>query len=162
MQCSIPAFEGLLNGPHDIDNKCIIRLLYRTAEWHGFAKLRIHTSSTLAHLEKLTKEFGLLMQQFRDTTCSRFQTTELLHEAEARRRKQQRVQRKMSSTIGKHTHAPQPANEPAVSSALSSRKPKTLNLSTPKFHALGDYTQTIQMFGSTDSFLTQVVCYSYL
>jgi hypothetical protein len=35
-QCSIPVFEDLLDGHH---NKRLIKLLYRTAEWHGFAKL---------------------------------------------------------------------------------------------------------------------------
>ena len=47
IQCSIPAFEGLLDGPH---NKQLMKLLYQTAELHGFAKLRMHTDSTLQHL----------------------------------------------------------------------------------------------------------------
>jgi hypothetical protein len=39
LQCSIPTFEDLLDGPH---NKCLMKLLYRTAEWHMLAKLRMH------------------------------------------------------------------------------------------------------------------------
>ena len=35
---------------------------------------------------------------------------------------------------------------------------KTLNLNTYKFHALGDYVATIRLFGTTDSYSTQVVC----
>jgi hypothetical protein len=59
LQCSsIPAFEDLLEEPH---NKHLIKLLCRTAEWHAFSKLRVHTNSTLEHLEMLTKEFGFLM-----------------------------------------------------------------------------------------------------
>jgi hypothetical protein len=42
-------------------------LLYRTAEWHAFAKLRLHTESTLQHLELLTTELGQLTRKFRDT-----------------------------------------------------------------------------------------------
>ena len=57
LQCSIPAFEGILDEPH---NSRLMKLLYRTTEWHVFAKLRMHSDSTLAHLELLTKEFGLL------------------------------------------------------------------------------------------------------
>ena len=36
-------------------------------------------------------------------------------------------------------------------------KSKTLNLSTYKFHALGDYVRTIRLFGTTDSYSTQTV-----
>ena len=54
-----------------------MKLLYRTAEWHGLAKLRMHTESSLALLESLTIEFGLLIQNFEDLTCSQFETTEL-------------------------------------------------------------------------------------
>lgn len=153
-----------------------MKLLYRTAEWHGFAKLRMHSHSTLEHLENLTTEFGALMRQFRDRTCSQFHAVELPREVAARNRQTQRDQArasraehlpgksgkpisKLSSlTPASHRNAPQPAF--VVSSASSSRKPKTLNLLTPKFHALGDYVRTIQLFGCTDSFSTQLVRYS--
>ena len=61
-------------------------LLYRTAEWHAFAKLRLHTESTLQHLKRLTTELGQLMRKFRDTTQSAFATFELPKESEARKR----------------------------------------------------------------------------
>lgn len=121
-----------------------MKLLFRTAEWHALAKLRMHSDATLKHLNSLTKEFGLLMRQFRDLTCSHFQTVELHREREARKRKEQQDHDK---TFRKHP-----------SSELSSRKEKTLNLKTPKFHFLGDYVPTIQMFGCTDSYSTQLVC----
>jgi hypothetical protein len=44
-------------------------------------------------------------------------------------------------------------SKPSKSSPL----PKTLNLDTYKFHALGDYAQMIKRFGTTDSYTTQVV-----
>jgi len=65
-----------------------MKLLYRTAEWHALAKLRMHTDSTLTLLEELTTEFGKLMRQFRDLTCSQFATIELPREAAARTRVQ--------------------------------------------------------------------------
>ena len=34
---------------------------------------------------------------------------------------------------------------------------KTFNLNIYKFHALGDYVDMIKMFGTTDSYTTQVV-----
>ena len=74
-------FEGLFEEPH---NKRIMKLLYRTAEWHALAKLRMHSDSTLSLLEDVTVEFGKLMRQFRDLTCSQFQTLELPRETAAR------------------------------------------------------------------------------
>jgi hypothetical protein len=118
-----------------------MKLLYRTAEWHALGKLRMHTDTTLEHMESLTKDFGLLMRQFRELTCSQFQTVELPRELAARNRQHQRDQAKRLTT----THSSSP------------RKHKTLNLFTPKFHSLGDYVQSIRSFGSTDSFSTQVV-----
>lgn len=86
---SIPSFEGLLEGAH---NRRLMKLLYRTAEWHGLAKMRIHTESSLVLLEELTTEFGQLMRQFRDLTCSQFATTELPKEVLARNRRQAQKQ----------------------------------------------------------------------
>jgi hypothetical protein len=150
LQCSIPAFKDLLDEPH---NKCLMKLLYQTAEWHAFAKLRMHTDSTLKHLEVLTKEFGYLMWQFRDHTCSQFRTAELPHEVAARNRQQQHAQARASlaSTTGTSTAGSQ------LPTHKSSTRAVTLNLSTIKFYSLGDYVQMIQMFGYTDSFSTQLV-----
>ena len=63
-----------------------MKLLYRTAEWHGLAKLRLHTESSLTSLESLTTEFGLLIQNFQELTCSQFATTELPRKEAARTR----------------------------------------------------------------------------
>jgi hypothetical protein len=134
LQCAIPVFEQLLPEPH---NNHIMKLLFRTAEWHGLAKLRMHTDATLARLEEVTKDLGHLMRDFRDKTCAKFNTTELAREVEARNRRNARK---------KSSEAPS-----------QSCKVKTLNLLTYKFHALGDYARTIRMFGTTDSFSTQLV-----
>ena len=96
-------------------------LLYRTAEWHAFAKLWLHTESTLQHLEQLTTELGKLMRTFRDTTQSAFATFELPKETETQKRCQ-------NSGKGKEKAA---GNAPG-------KKSKFLNLFTYKWHALGD------------------------
>jgi hypothetical protein len=140
MQCAIPAIEGLLPGIH---NKRIMKLLYRTAELHALAKARMHTDASLDVLEKLTVEFGQLMREFRDLTCSDFSTVELPREAAARVRRQ----------------SDRTTNIPTASSSApsSSRQPKKFNLLTYKFHALGDYVRSIRLFGTTDSYSTQLV-----
>ena len=115
-------------------------LLYQTAEWHAFAKLQLHTESTLQHLEQLTMELGKLTRKFRDTTQSAFATFELPKEAETQKRHQ-------NSGKGKEKTA---GNAPG-------KKSKFLNLFTYKWHALRDYVHTIHLFGPTDGFSTQVV-----
>ncbi|KAG2022247.1 hypothetical protein CC2G_000019 [Coprinopsis cinerea AmutBmut pab1-1] len=132
LQCCIPVFDGLLEDKdHD---RQLMRLLYRTAEIHAFAKMRLHTEDTLSHLEHLTKEFGRHLRAFRDDVCSHYATTETPKEAARRRRTEARN------------------SEGATNVSL---KPKTLNLSTYKFHALGDYVRFIRLFGGTDSYSTQ-------
>lgn len=120
----------------------LMTLLYRTAEWHAFAKLRLHTEGTLQHLERLTTELGQLMRKFRDTTQSNFATFELPKEMGARQRRQNSGKGKKKADTG----------------YTSGRKHKTLNLFTYKWHALGDYVCAIRLFGGTDGFSTQVVC----
>ena len=39
----------------------------------------------------------------------------------------------------------------------STAHPKIFNLSTYKLHALGDYVNTIRLFGTTDSYTTQII-----
>ena len=107
----------------------LLRLLYKAAEWHALAKLRLHTDPTLDLLEAVTKEFGHLMRQFCDKTSGEFNTVELPHGANARKG-------------GSH-----------------SSKKKVLNLNTYKFHALGDYVATIRLFGTTDSYSTMLVSF---
>jgi hypothetical protein len=187
-KCAIPVFEGLLEEPH---NTRIMKLLYRTAEWHALAKLRMHSDSTLTLLEDLTVEFGKLMRQFRDLTCSepQFQTVELPRETAARYRRQTRQQ----VTIAQGSSSSAPAEliaspssmvlEPAINAASSlpptmnspsetsssshsptqtssgsGPKKKGFNLITIKFHFLGDYVRHIRLFGTTDSYSTQLVC----
>jgi hypothetical protein len=175
LQCSIPAFEDLLDEPH---NKQLMKLLYRTAEWHALAKSRMHTDTTLEHLHRLTKEFGGLMRQFRDQTCSQFDTVELPREVAARNRNQRRGQAKVStkgltldgpegpSSASSHQVIPSPnaASSPKGDTrpVPSSRKLRTMNLSTTKFHFLGDYVRTIHQVGCTDSFSTQLVTHLFL
>ncbi|KAF8156767.1 hypothetical protein B0H34DRAFT_789464 [Crassisporium funariophilum] len=134
LQCSIPAFEGLLPEPH---NTMVRTLLYRTAEWHAFAKLRLHTESTLNRLEQITTDLGRLMRKFRDVTNSEFATFELPRESQARKRRAK-------------------GKEKEGSGNSASQKPKGLNLFTYKWHALADYVRSIRLFGGTDGFSTQL------
>jgi hypothetical protein len=133
MQCSIAAFDGLLPEPH---NTIVMTLLFRLAQWHALAKLRVHTESSLAHLKTVTTEVGRQLRKFRDTTCSAFGGAE--PEANAASHGRRSRHSKKNTDQG-----------PAM------------NLFTYKYHAMGDYEATIRTFGTTDSYSTQIVCANF-
>ena len=71
LQCSLPVFEGLLPEPH---NKIVLDLLFTLGEWHAYAKLRLHTETTLRFLEEATVNLGRKARQFRKIVCSAYAT----------------------------------------------------------------------------------------
>lgn len=144
------------------------------AHWHGWAKLRLHTDDTLAHLDKLTSTLGEQLRIFEKKTCSAFKTEELPRETRARYRKQARQAAKKGTG-----HSKTPDNlkgpiientEPQKSKALHGPAPKTtafkpklnhksksFNLNTYKNHSLGDYVEMIRKYGTVDSYSTELV-----
>lgn len=78
------------------------------------------------------------MRRFKTQTCDRINTFELDREVGARARRLAR-------------------ENPASPPSAGGKKPKTFNLFTYKFHALGDYVSSIRWFGTTDSYSTQTV-----
>jgi hypothetical protein len=131
-----------------------LTLLFRLAEWHALAKLRLHTESTLTHMDQVTTVLGQELRQFCSVTCSAFKTTELAKEAATRARRRSRKE-----AHSKHTAAGLPALEIKAKESAKNRRPKTLNLFIYKVHALGDYAETIRRLGTTDSFSTQIVSF---
>lgn len=117
-------------------------LLFRFAQWHALAKLRIHSESSLGFLGETFKILSKQLRKFRDFTCAAFEAVELPKEKAARQRR----------------FAQRATDRPNDSSSeFKGTRIKTFNLSTYKFHAMGDYVQTIKLFGTTDSFTTQIV-----
>ncbi|KAJ3713280.1 hypothetical protein C8R42DRAFT_558143, partial [Lentinula raphanica] len=137
LQCAIPVFENLIED--DNINDPLMKLLYRTAEWHALAKLRLHTDQTVDYMEKRTRELGKLMRSFRDLT-DEIDTYETDREAQARYRRN--TEKALSGT---------------ATPALGSRRKKKLNLSTYKWHALMDHVPFIRWVGPTDIYSTQLV-----
>ncbi|KAJ3710014.1 hypothetical protein C8R42DRAFT_543853, partial [Lentinula raphanica] len=141
LQCSIPVFEGLIDDT--AENRRLMKLLYRAAEWHALAKLRMHTQQTLEYMEMRTREFGKIMRDF-GTFCEKnYNTFETNREREARTRR----------ASGKATKP----DAPASSTATGSRRKKLLNLFTYKWHGMMDYVWFIKWMGPTDSYSTQLV-----
>ena len=130
---------GVFPEPHNLS---VCKLLFLLAHWHGLAKLRLHTDETLEVLEEVSGRLGRQLCLFANEMCSAFSTQELCREAESRRRRQAREgESGMTQT--------------------QNRRPKLFNLRTYKLHALGDYPAQIRMYGTTDSYSTQLVSHWY-
>ena len=134
----MPVFEGLVHPEHE---DIVQTLIFHLAEWHALAKLRLQTEDTLALLDQALRQLGMQVHQFQKETCAAFETKELPQEST---RRQRRELAEMQSSCRKM---------PVRSSPL----PISFNINTYKFHALGDYTQVIKSFGTTDSYSTQIV-----
>ena len=83
-KCAIPAFDGLFPEPQ---NAVIMQLLFTAAHWHGLAKLRLHSETTLSILDNVTTSLGTGPHHFKDVVCPNYQTKELPHETKAHQRK---------------------------------------------------------------------------
>jgi hypothetical protein len=137
VQCSIPVFEGLLSPPHD---NIVRELLFELATWHGLAKLRLHTDTTINSLEQ---RLGQAIRNFESETCTQLEARDLPAEDAARAR------RKLSRLAAGTT-----TSEPTTQKA---KKPREFNMKTYKLHALGHYAKAIRLFGPSDGFSTQTV-----
>ena len=138
-KCSILAFDGLF---YEEDNRSISELLFLLATWHAYAKLCLHTDTTLGMLEIVAKALCQALRQFATITCPRYATKELPREVNTRLKRQQahathgeRVNKTTSNTV----------------------KVKQFNLSTYKIHCIPDYLDAIQKYGTTDTYSTQTV-----
>ena len=128
-------FEGLFPDPDD--DKKISHLLATFAEWHGLAKLRLHTESTLKRLDRTTKELGRALRDFAANVCPKYDTKESPKEVAARGARQQKKSGKAASGGG----------------ALNVQ----YKIDRIKLHSLGDYTTAIRRYGTSDSYNTALV-----
>jgi hypothetical protein len=128
-------------------------------------------------MDAVTTDLGNNLRTFKQGTCTEFSTKELQRETAARIRrrnrssqldtssgpKQQRSQLNPSTSRPTSARGSQSVTSDQIAenekSNDATRRPKTLNLNTYKFHALGDYANTIREFGTTDSYSTEPVCH---
>lgn len=121
-------------------------LLFTCCNWHGLAKLRMHTDHTLGIFDTATTTIGSELRHFATNTCDAFQTKELRRETEARHR------RALKRNANQDTRA-LPTNSREHTGPL----PKKFNILTIKNHSLGDYPDQIRRYGTTDSYSTEPV-----
>jgi hypothetical protein len=132
---------------HDV---IVRKLLFELATWHGLAKLRQHTETTVRDLENSTSRLGSLLRKFQEDVCTMYQTFDLPSEeaARARRKAKKEAAAAAAPTV---TSSKGKAKE----SASGSRKVRKFNLNTYKVHALGGYAKAIRLFGSPDNYNSQ-------
>ncbi|KAF8348460.1 hypothetical protein F5887DRAFT_880115, partial [Amanita rubescens] len=139
----------LLPAPH---HRIILDLLYELATWHALAKLRLHTETTLKALGASTKRLGNALREFKKVTCDAYITKELPSEEASRGRREAALR----------ANLPQVSRGSSTRPSAGGKREKKFNLSTYKLHALGDYVNTIRMFGTTDGYTSQVVGHTML
>ncbi|KAF7374197.1 GLOBIN domain-containing protein [Mycena sanguinolenta] len=139
LQCILPVIDGILPDPH---NDVLLDLWYILATWHAYAKLRMHTTSSVGIFSTVTTVLGAKVREFIRTVCEAYTTYELPKEATQRARRQ--AQQNAAN-----------AGRSSETTAASTRKRKTWNIQTYKYHSLGDYPLAILEKGTTDSYSTQ-------
>ena len=137
IQCIIPVIKNVF--PKQ-DNKVILNLIYTLVEWHAYAKLCLHTKSTLNEFALVCRRLGLFLRKFIKTVCQKYITKELPSEISARGRRE--------ANLAAH-------GKPVKRKANGEPKIVTLNVGTYKAHSLSDYPEVIWVLGTTDNFTTQ-------
>lgn len=116
--------------------------------WHGLAKLKMHTETSVNIFERVTVQLGCAVRTF-ERKCRKIDTRELPKEAACRGRRKAAAAAKKGDTGA--------ATSTKGGPEKVSRKQKMLNLITFKLHNLGHYPAWIRWMGTTDNYSTQVV-----
>lgn len=156
--------------------------MFVLAHWHGLAKLKLHTDSTLKALDDLTSILGDEFRSFECRTSKDFATRELQREFEARSRAAAAKAKKNNlcppTTANLNPNETlssgeeeilshggieiEPDSEQAENTSPKGislgRRFRTFNNLTYKGHSFGDYVATIRRHGTTDSYSTELVC----
>jgi hypothetical protein len=140
----MPCFEGLF--PQQFDG-AIQNVLFSMAAFHGFAKMRMHTDTSLAIFDGLTTQLGKVIRFFANRVCPELPTRATAKEAAAKARQRARAANKKSTTRTNKTKSKSDKDD--------CRK---FNIFTYKWHALTHYVHIIRRYGTLDFLGTQRVC----
>lgn len=75
-------FDGLF--PNASHNNIVLDLLFDFAVWHAYAKLRLHTDTTLSLFDDCLRSLGFLLRLFKSKVCSVYPARQLPSEEAAR------------------------------------------------------------------------------
>jgi len=126
-------------------------ILFDLAMWHAYAKLRLHTDTTLNDFRALTTTLeDLYARSSKKSVLDTLPPNSKRNGCPCRREATLAAKRS-----AKRADTGVPEGSPGKKKKKST--PKKLNLSTYKYHALGDYPDQIASFGTTDNSSTQTV-----
>jgi len=143
-QSAIPTFDGLFP---DEDDKSVKNLLFILATWHAYAKLHLHTDTTLRMFEEVSTALCQALRHFATVTCPCYATKELPWDVDARVTWQQ-----SQATCSRGANR----------KSNKTGKVKRFSMNTYKIHCIPDYPNAIRKYGTTDSYSTQTVSLSIL
>lgn len=130
--------------------------MFELGTWHAFAKLRLHTDTTVDDLERSTTRLGESLRVFEKNVCRKYRTYDLPSEEAAHTRRK-------SAIAAKKTLGSQKWKEKMDSTQSTHKRHQRLfQLETVKLHSLGGYAKAIRLHGTTDSYNTQTVCFNTL
>ena len=153
----MPVIEGLLPAPH---NAIVLNMLFALAEFHAFAKMRLHTERTLELFEKSIKTLGEAVRRFETVTCTAYDTKELPRETAARGCCEAAAAAKTgdkTSASGRSKGKGKAAAPKAPRKPAGSSRHVKFQASTVKWHSFGDYVAYIRAYGTLDVSSTQSV-----
>ena len=153
----MPVIEGLLPAPHDA---IVLDMLFALAQFHAFAKMRLHTERTLELFEKSIKTLGEAVRRFESVTCAAYDTKELPRETAARGRREAAAAAKTgdkTSASGRSGGKGKAAAPKATRKPAGSSRHVKFQASTVKWHSFGDYVAYIRAYGTLDVSSTQSV-----
>jgi hypothetical protein len=99
----------------------------------------------LNDLKNSTTRLGDVVRKFAKNVCPNYHTKELPT-------KRWQAKKAAAKAQAQNQSAPK-----APSTGTSGRQNKKFNMNTYKFHALGDYVSSIRLFGTPDSYTSQLV-----
>lgn len=120
-------FDGLL--PNSSHNDILLDLLFDFAVWHAYAKLRLHTDTTLTLFDDCLRSLGFLLRLFKSKVCSAYSARQLPSESAARR------------SAGRE----------------GGPRRREFRLDTYKIHSMGHYAPSVREVGTFENTSAQLV-----
>ena len=136
-------FDGLFL---EQDNRSISKLLFLLTTWHAYAKLHLHTESTLEMLELVSRALCQALRHFTSVTCPQYTMKELPQEV------RQCLACQQAQAACGH---PRAGN---TTSSSRTGQVKLFNMSMYKMHHIPNYPDAIWKHGTMDSYSTHMVC----
>ncbi|KAJ7205777.1 hypothetical protein GGX14DRAFT_367815, partial [Mycena pura] len=153
LQCILPVLDGLFPEME----KILLDVCFDLAAFHAMAKLRLHTTATVAAFRVVTTNMCTTVRKFaRDS--QNIKTFETPREQERRKEAAKKLAEKNAPAGASSTAA----KEQSSSVGAGAAKERKLNVETPKYHAAAGYPDAVERDGSLDSFSTQIVSHGLI